>query len=217
MHACNRARSSVSPARARRARVARACSRELTTSPTTITRTFTRDKKVEECPSDPDAYTGCHACTRERARARPSWHGREWHAHGHMSSHTGVTPAHTYARVIWIRTHTCKGGASTPPCQPPVVAVETKTEIRTSERASENGKDERKAMSNGREKQTKKKECTGNRGAGSRAIVELVSRPIHKRLLSVLPKISLLFFFCLFLSVARLSVFADAILGRNAC
>lgn len=138
----------------------------------------------------------------------------------HVVPYRRDTGAHTHARVIWIRTHTYKGGASTPPCQPPVVAVETKTEIRTSERARENGKDERKAMSNGREKRTKKKrvECTGNRGAGSRAIVELVSRPIHKRLLSVLPKISLLFFFfCLFLSVARLSVFADAMLGRNAC
>lgn len=48
-------------------------------------------------------------------------------------------------------------------------------ESRMSER---NGKDESKA--NGRKEQTKKEPNIGNRGAGSGAIVELVSRPIHK-------------------------------------
>lgn len=100
-------RSSVSPAR--EPGVRSACLQPRIHVGITIAHTFGRDKKVEECPSDPRAYTGCHACTREnesaRARARPSGGTGEMmrahiHAHCHMSFRTDTIHAYIHARIM---------------------------------------------------------------------------------------------------------------------
>ena len=102
-----------------------------------------------------------------RMHARTSLRGTRIRPHVVPYCHHTDTRTHTH--VIRIRTRGYKdgaSGASTPPCQPPVVAVKTRTEIRTSERARENGKDERMATSNGREKQMIKKKEPNAQGCG---------------------------------------------------
>jgi len=132
VHACNRVPLLLAPLLshllARRACTARAWSLEDSRRNHHHTR-FGCDKKKKKkwknAPSDPLAYTACHACT----RARDLRGTGEKHAHDHMSFHMSM--------VLRTREQ-CR--ARTLPCQPPVVAVETKTEIRASERASEREK-----------------------------------------------------------------------------
>lgn len=149
-------RSSVSPAR--EPGVRSACLQPRIHVGITIAHTFGRDKKVEECPSDPRAYTGCHACTRESeseslrvARARCEM----------VRAHTHTATCRSVSVYTHIHTHTCTRthnapvrtvvARRTPPCQPPVVAVKTKTEIRTSQWEKQREDEGEERGENGRE------------------------------------------------------------------
>jgi len=110
----------------------------------------------------------CVSCMHaRRARARPSWHGRQWHAHGYMSFRT--TTIHARARTH-ARTHTRYGyvGIRVVRALHPVSRLSSPwRQERRFERARErekNEENERKATSNG--KQTKKKRAEWDSGCG---------------------------------------------------
>lgn len=109
-----------------------------------------------------------HARARTRARERPSGGtGEMMRSHTHTRSPPHVVPYRHETR-IYTRTYNARVrtvvARRTPPCQPPVVAVKTKTEIRTSrwEKRRENVREER--GENGRE--IGKKAKRESRGAG---------------------------------------------------
>lgn len=156
-----------------------------------------------------------HARERERERARPSCGTSEivltnTRTQRHMSFRTDTIHAHT-------RTHDAYDGGST---HSTLSAACRRREDKDGdscaewEKRREDVREER--GENGGE--TRKK-LNGNREERDfRTIVELVSRPIHKRLFfSVLPKISLFFSPFFLQNAARLFAFADATKSRNSC
>lgn len=147
--------------------------------------------------SDPRAYLGVtHARANEPARALRGTGERGTHT-ATCRSVRGVTLTLTHARD----THTRVQGW----CEHSTLSAACRRRGDKDGDSSERAREKREERMRGRRREggreregetdRKKEPNAGNRGAGSGAIVELVSRPIHKRLLSVLPKISLFFFF----------------------